>query len=133
MLDIFEPLFDVTKDPSLDPKLHLFLKRVVGFDCVDDESKQERRFHKKFPFPKFWESKSNPPYSYYTYYLYSNLAYLNQFRKDRGFSTQNYYKNSANLCLKISSLSGPIVGRLVIQNISCTVFLPLLASTMEFF
>lgn len=86
VLDIFEPLFEVTKDPSKDPKLHLFLKRVVGFDCVDDESKQERRFHKKFPFPKFWESKSNPPYSYYTYYLYANLAFLNQFRKTRGFS-----------------------------------------------
>lgn len=90
LADIFEPLFEVTKDPSKDPKLHLFLKRIVGFDCVDDESKQERRFHKKFPFPKFWESKANPPYSYYTYYLYANLAFLNQFRKDREFSTRSH-------------------------------------------
>ena len=86
ILDIFDPLFEVTREPAKDPKLHLFLKRVVGIDSVDDESKQERRFHKKFPFPRFWESKMNPPYSYYSYYIYANLAFLNQFRRVRGFS-----------------------------------------------
>ncbi|KAJ1950308.1 AMP deaminase, partial [Linderina pennispora] len=44
--NIFQPLFEVTKDPSSHPKLHVFLQRVVGFDTVDDESKPERRMHK---------------------------------------------------------------------------------------
>lgn len=45
--DIFGPLFEVTKDPSSHPELHVFLQRVIGFDCVDDESKAERRIHRK--------------------------------------------------------------------------------------
>lgn len=94
LLDIFEPLFEVTKDPSIDPKLHLFLKRVVGIDSVDDESKPEKRFHKKFPFPKYWESRVNPPYSYYCYYIYSNLAMLNQFRMARGFNLFTFRPHS---------------------------------------
>lgn len=52
--DIFLPLFEVTKDPSLNPKLHMFLQQIryeislkshvlSGFDSVDDESKLETR------------------------------------------------------------------------------------------
>lgn len=87
MIDVFLPLFEVTKDPASHPKLHQFLKRVVGLDSVDDESKAEKRLHRKYPFPRYWESKKNPPYSYYCYYLHANLAMLNQFRRARGFST----------------------------------------------
>ena len=48
MLDnIFEPLFMVTRDPSYCPELAEFLKKVVGFDSVDDESKFEKRTFKK--------------------------------------------------------------------------------------
>ena len=44
MLDnIFQPLFEVSVDPSSHPALHHFLQLVVGFDMVDDESKPERR------------------------------------------------------------------------------------------
>lgn len=64
-LDIFGPLFEVTKDPSSHPELHVFLQRVVGFDTVDDESKVERRIYKKFPYPRLWGTKENPPYSYW--------------------------------------------------------------------
>lgn len=32
--NIFEPLFAVSVDPASDPKLHLFLQQLVGFDCV---------------------------------------------------------------------------------------------------
>lgn len=91
LTNIFQPLFEVTKDPSSHPKLHHFLKRVTGFDCVDDESKPEKRVHKKFPFPKYWESNANPPYSYYMYYMYANIASLNNFRSRRGFSNLSYY------------------------------------------
>lgn len=87
IINIFQPLFEVTKDPSSHPKLHHFLKRVVGFDSVDDESKPEKRVHKKYPYPKYWESNANPPYSYYLYYIYANMAALNHFRQQRGFNT----------------------------------------------
>ncbi|KAG5985227.1 hypothetical protein E4U55_000050 [Claviceps digitariae] len=85
--NIFQPLFEVTKDPSSHPKLHVFLQRVIGFDSVDDESKVERRLFKKFPVPKDWDSKQNPPYSYWIYYLFANMSSLNFWRRKRGFNT----------------------------------------------
>lgn len=85
--NLFKPLFEVTKDPSSHPKLHVFLQRVIGFDSVDDESKPDRRIHRKFPVPKLWSYSQNPPYSYYLYYLYANMTSLNHMRKKRGFNT----------------------------------------------
>ncbi|KAH7124082.1 hypothetical protein B0J11DRAFT_435958 [Dendryphion nanum] len=87
VINLFQPLFEVTRDPSSHPKLHVFLQRVIGFDSVDDESKVERRLYKKFPVPKVWNSKQNPPYSYWMYYLFANMASLNVWRKQRGFNT----------------------------------------------
>jgi AMP deaminase len=84
--NIFKPLFEVTRDPNSHPQLHIFLQYVVGFDSVDDESKAERRIHKKFPVPKLWDSILNPPYTYYLYYMYANLTSLNQWRKSQGQS-----------------------------------------------
>lgn len=86
-INLFQPLFEVTKNPKSHPKLHVFLQRVIGFDSVDDESKVDRRFHRKYPKPSLWESPQNPPYSYYLYYLYSGMASLNQWRAKRGFNT----------------------------------------------
>ncbi|KAJ1946504.1 AMP deaminase [Kickxella alabastrina] len=85
--NLFRPLFEVTKDPSSHPKLHIFLQRVVGFDSVDDESKHERRLHKKYPLPRLWTSKDNPPYTYYCYFTMANMCTLNQWRSRRGFNT----------------------------------------------
>ncbi|CAI2175578.1 11513_t:CDS:10 [Funneliformis geosporum] len=85
--NIFEPLYEVTKDPRSHPELHIFLQRVVGFDSVDDESKAERRIHRKYPCPKEWNTLLNPPYSYYLYYMFANMISLNQWRKVRGFNT----------------------------------------------
>lgn len=85
--NIFQPLFEVTKDPSSHPKLHIFLQRVIGFDSVDDESKPERRLYRKFPEPEQWNTKQNPPYGYWLYYLYANLTSLNAWRKRRNFNT----------------------------------------------
>ena len=70
-LDVFQPLFEVTRDPSSHPELHVFLQRVIGFDTVDDESKTERRFHKKFPYPRLWDAKESPPYSYWYVFCHS--------------------------------------------------------------
>lgn len=85
--NVFQPLFEVTQDPNSHPKLHVFLQRVIGFDSVDDESKSERRIYRKFPLPKDWNTKQNPPYSYWIYYLFANIASLNVWRKQRGFNT----------------------------------------------
>ncbi|RQM28698.1 hypothetical protein B5M09_008035, partial [Aphanomyces astaci] len=88
--NIFLPLFEVTKDPSSNPQLHTFLQAVIGFDCVDDESKTDpirAERGKPLPRPADWTYESNPPYDYWCYYLYANLATLNAFRRAKGFST----------------------------------------------
>lgn len=61
--NVFVPLFEVTQNPQSHPKLHIFLQRVIGFDMVDDESKPERRIHRKFPVPRLWTVNESPPYS----------------------------------------------------------------------
>ncbi|KAJ5563843.1 AMP deaminase [Penicillium frequentans] len=85
--NVFQPLFEVTKDPSSHPKLHVFLQRVVGFDSVDDESKAERRLYRKYPIPRDWNTKQNPPYTYWIYFMFANIASLNHWRQQRGFNT----------------------------------------------
>lgn len=87
IVNLFKPLFEVTQDPASHPKLHIFLQRVIGFDSVDDESKTERRIYRKFPLPAAWDTHQNPPYSYWIYYLFANIASLNVWRKQRGFNT----------------------------------------------
>ncbi|KIY51550.1 AMP deaminase [Fistulina hepatica ATCC 64428] len=64
VINIFRPLFEVTKDPRTHPELHVFLQRVVGFDSVDDESKTEKRIYKKYPYPRLWNTTQTPPYTY---------------------------------------------------------------------
>ena len=50
--NLFQPLFQVTVDPSSNPQLHCFLQQVVAFDSVDDESKQEaHQFQMSSPTP----------------------------------------------------------------------------------
>ncbi|KWU46133.1 AMP deaminase [Rhodotorula sp. JG-1b] len=85
--NIFQPLFEVTADPTSHPELHILLQRVVGFDSVDDESKAERRIYRKFPVPKDWNTTQNPPYAYWLYFLYANMTSLNNWRHERGFNT----------------------------------------------
>ncbi|KAL9128810.1 MAG: hypothetical protein Q9217_002591 [Psora testacea] len=87
VINIFQPLYQVTRDPSSNPKLHTFLQRVIGFDSVDDESKIETRLYRKFPPPKEWNTKQNPPYTYWIYFLFANMTSLNVWRQRRGFNT----------------------------------------------
>ena len=76
----------MTRNPSSNLKLHWYLKHLVAFDCVDDESKAEPRLS-HYPSPTEWSEPSNPPYSYWLYYLWANLKELNEFRKSRGMNT----------------------------------------------
>lgn len=87
MLDnIFEPLFEVSVNPAKDECLHLFLQQMVGFDCVDDESKPEFITKGLPPAPSEWTTSTNPSYVYYLYYIYANLYTLNRLRESRGLS-----------------------------------------------
>ncbi|KAL4302337.1 hypothetical protein GQ457_10G025330 [Hibiscus cannabinus] len=85
--NVFIPLFEATVDPNSHPQLHVFLKMVVGFDLVDDESKPERRPTKHMPTPAEWTNEFNPAYSYYAYYFYANLYTLNKLRESKGMQT----------------------------------------------
>ncbi|CAO1637725.1 unnamed protein product [Sympodiomycopsis kandeliae] len=94
LTNVFQPLFDATMNPQKHKNLHIFLQRVIGFDLVDDESKIERRYHRKFPVPKKWDMKESPPYTYWIYYMFANISSLNQIRRARGFGTFNLRPHS---------------------------------------
>ncbi|XP_012607046.1 AMP deaminase 2 isoform X1 [Microcebus murinus] len=86
--NIFLPLFEATVHPASHPELHLFLEHVDGFDSVDDESKPENHvFNLESPLPEAWVEEDNPPYAYYLYYTFANMATLNHLRRQRGFHT----------------------------------------------
>ncbi|KAE8293150.1 AMP deaminase 1 [Larimichthys crocea] len=86
--NIFLPVFQATIDPQSNPDLSIFLKHVTGFDSVDDESKHSgHMFSTKSPKPEEWDIVKNPSYTYYIYYMYANIAVLNQLRRQRGMNT----------------------------------------------
>ncbi|XP_049878137.1 AMP deaminase 2-like isoform X2 [Pectinophora gossypiella] len=85
--NLFDPLFEVSINPSSNPELHKFLTHLIGFDSVDDESKPENTLMgEKIKAPQDWDHEENPPYSYYIYYMYANMAVLNQIRKEQGLN-----------------------------------------------
>jgi len=90
--NIFLPLFEVALDPSSHPDLAEVLPSIVAVDCVDDESVPDplvvrrSQLYGDKPFPEgdedplrpvLWNIGENPPYSYYSYYLYANLRRFN--------------------------------------------------------
>eukprot|EP01084_Bolivina_argentea_P175550 303982_1 len=87
MVNIFEPLFQITLNPNLNPKLHIFLQRMVGIDIVGDESVCEKMRLTKYASPKQWNKLAEPPFMYYLYYIYINVYKLNKLREKLGFNT----------------------------------------------
>ncbi|TSO77774.1 AMP deaminase 1 [Bagarius yarrelli] len=86
--NIFMPVFQATINPQSNPELSIFLQHVTGFDSVDDESKHSgHMFSIKSPKPNKWDIVKNPSYTYYIYYMYANIAMLNQLRRERGMNT----------------------------------------------
>lgn len=86
--NIFLPVIEATLKPHANPELSVFLKHVTAFDSVDDESKHSgHMFSTKSPKPDEWDIVKNPSYTYYIYYMYANIAYINQLRKQRGMNT----------------------------------------------
>ncbi|XP_057583182.1 AMP deaminase 2 isoform X4 [Hippopotamus amphibius kiboko] len=97
--NIFLPLFEATIHPASHPELHLFLEHVDGFDSVDDESKPENHiFNLESPLPEAWVEEDNPPYAYYLYYTFANMAMLNHLRRPRSCSTCITWPRSASPC-----------------------------------
>ncbi|XP_067915964.1 AMP deaminase 3-like [Heterodontus francisci] len=115
MLDnLFRPIFEATLCPQKNKSLHLFLKYVTAFDSVDDESKTDEGFFPQLPLPANWTSKKNPPYSYYQYYMYSNITVLNHLRRERGMNTFLYRPH----CGEAGSHTHLVDGFLTADNIS---------------
>ncbi|XP_047993994.1 AMP deaminase 2-like isoform X2 [Leguminivora glycinivorella] len=86
--NLFNPLFEVSIDPSSNKDLHKFLKYVIAFDSVDDESKSENPvMSSDVRRPAEWTNEENPPYVYYLYYMYCNMVVLNQLRRSQGLNT----------------------------------------------
>ena len=61
--------------------------------------------HKKYPSPRQWNIKHNPPYAYYLYYMYANLCALNNLRKMRGFSVSIFLDHSPVISCLIDTFS----------------------------
>ncbi|XP_058988043.1 AMP deaminase 2-like isoform X2 [Musca domestica] len=113
--NIFLPLFEATAQPSKHPELHRFLRYVIGFDSVDDESKPENPlFDGDITTPPKWTDDENPPYAYYIYYMYANMAVLNQFRKERGLNTFVLRPH----CGEAGPVQHLVCGYLMAENIS---------------
>lgn len=88
---------------------------MSGFDSVDDESKPERdRFNPKTPKPEDWNTEENPPYVYYSYYMYANIQVLNNFRQFRNMNIFNFRPH----CGEAGSSSHLITSFLLADNIS---------------
>lgn len=113
--NIFRPLFEVSINPESNPDLHKFLRQVIGFDSVDDESKPEPLpFNNHSPKPKEWDNDVNPPYAYYLYYMYSNLVVLNHLRRERGF---NIFQLRPH-CGEAGPVHHVVTGFMLAENIS---------------
>ncbi|KAJ0173440.1 hypothetical protein K1T71_010589 [Dendrolimus kikuchii] len=113
--NLFEPLFQVSVDPSSNTELHKFLAHMIGFDSVDDESKPENpNLHDNMKTPEEWDDEENPPYAYYLYYMYANMVSLNHLRKEQGLNTFVLRPH----CGEAGPATHLSVGFLLAQNIS---------------
>ncbi|XP_058064245.1 AMP deaminase 2 isoform X2 [Anopheles bellator] len=113
--NVFKPLFEATNNPSQHPEIHTFLQYVIGFDSVDDESKPENPlFDGDVTPPDQWTDEENPPYAYYIYYMYANMAVLNKFRAARGLNTFVLRPH----CGEAGPVQHLVCGYLMAENIS---------------
>ncbi|XP_062892845.1 AMP deaminase 1-like [Mobula hypostoma] len=112
--NLFRPIFEATLYPNKHKKLHLFFKYITAFDSVDDESKTDEGFFPELPQPEEWSLKKNPPYSYYQFYMLSNISILNQLRRQRNMNTFLYRPH----CGEAGSHTHLVDGFLTADNIS---------------
>lgn len=86
--NIFSPLIEALINPKENPLIFILLSNIVGWDTVDDESQLSKYSmdSPNFCYPENWRSSDNPPYSYWGFYLYSNIRVLNQLLYSRGLN-----------------------------------------------
>ncbi|KAJ1610157.1 adenosine monophosphate deaminase 2 [Cryptosporidium canis] len=86
--NIFSPLIEALINPKENPLIFILLSNIVGWDTVDDESQLSKYSmdSPNFCYPENWKSSDNPPYSYWGFYLYSNIRVLNQLLYSRGLN-----------------------------------------------
>ena len=88
--NFWEPLFEALGgDDAPEPGSALddiawLAARVRVLDTVDDESVADVHDIAGLPAPDAWTSDSNPPYSYYHYYMHANLTRLAAVVRARG-------------------------------------------------
>jgi len=105
---------EVSKNPASHPFVAELLKNVKAFDIVDDEGQVEMNVNViEPPSPAQWDSDENPPYAYYSYFIYANLVVLNSFRKSVGLNTFAYRPH----CGAAGELDHLAVGFMLADNI----------------
>lgn len=97
--NIFQPLFEVALDPASHADLAEVLPVITGVDSVDDESVPDQLCARRSQLysegqllpsegdvlrPQLWAVSENPPYSYYSFYIYVNLCRFNHLCKMLG-------------------------------------------------
>lgn len=115
--NIFKPAFEATLYPEKHPEIAEFLRKVVGFDLVNDEEKNDKiksYMNYKVIEPQLWTCEEEPTYSYWSYYLYANLCALNCLRRARGLNTFAYRPH----CGEIGSNDHMATGYLLANSIN---------------
>lgn len=85
----YRPVFDAVRDPQSHPDIFYLLLQLNGWDSVDDESVVSKYTSEggSLPLPEAWIEPTNPPYSYWGYYMYANIRSLNYLLAARGMRT----------------------------------------------
>ena len=112
LMNMFQPLWEVSLHPAQHTKFHYFLTHVSGFDTVDDESKVDGAVSNVAPHD--WNTEDNPPYAYYLYYMWANLVSLNEFRASRGLNTFTFRPQ----CGEVGGVDHLICGFLLAQSVN---------------
>jgi AMP deaminase len=94
--NIFGPLFEASLDPAGFPDLNAFLENVVGLDLLDTHIREALKLTCD-TLPSSWITDNEPPYSYWSYFLYANLFHLNCLRKARGLNTFAFRMHSGEV------------------------------------
>eukprot|EP01112_Ceratiomyxa_fruticulosa_P012622 TRINITY_DN3504_c0_g2_i1.p1 TRINITY_DN3504_c0_g2~~TRINITY_DN3504_c0_g2_i1.p1 ORF type:complete len:1316 (+),score=284.18 TRINITY_DN3504_c0_g2_i1:786-4733(+) len=93
--NLFLPLFEASKHPEKYVEINVFLSCCSSFDIADDEGQVERFLVTgNVTTPDKWNTAENPPYVYYSYYIYMNLIQLNRYRKLKGLNTFDFRPHS---------------------------------------
>eukprot|EP01105_Mastigella_eilhardi_P026018 TRINITY_DN7303_c0_g1_i1.p1 TRINITY_DN7303_c0_g1~~TRINITY_DN7303_c0_g1_i1.p1 ORF type:complete len:1282 (-),score=281.16 TRINITY_DN7303_c0_g1_i1:43-3489(-) len=111
--NIFFPAFEATRNPAAPENRELseFLANIDAFDSIGDEHDVDLSLSPEDP--SVW-TKETPPYAYYLYYLYANIAALNHFRALRGLNTFTFRPH----CGETGDVSHLAAGFLVANSIT---------------